>query len=140
MNASELLVESSGSALRTFQENLDALFGGPGIPLGTITGEEKGVSMFKLKTLCCQIEGINVQDPILLSEIAGKAGLGKTQICLQLCATVQVCISNFIAKLERIREHMLSQVPAELGGLGGRAVYLDTEGDFCGERMAEVRR
>ena len=52
-------------------------------------------------------------------EIAGKAGLGKTQICLQLCATVQV--------------------PAELGGLGGRAVYLDTEGDFCGERMAEVR-
>ena len=31
------------------------------------------------------------------------------------------------------------QVPAELGGLGGRAVYLDTEGDFCGERMAEVQ-
>lgn len=88
VSASELLVESSGSALKTFQENLDALFGGPGIPLGTIT------------------------------EIAGKAGLGKTQICLQLCATVQV--------------------PAELGGLGGRAVYLDTEGDFCGERMAEV--
>jgi RecA/RadA recombinase len=52
------------------------------------------------------------------SEIAGKAGLGKTQLCLQLCATVQV--------------------PSVLGGLEGEAVFLDTEGAFCGERMAEV--
>ena len=130
VSASELLVESSGSALKTFQENLDALFGGPGIPLGTITGDT-----FNVQTQTRRAPTLL----ILLSEIAGKAGLGKTQICLQLCATVQVCISYLIAKLERIREHMLSQVPAELGGLGGRAVYLDTEGDFCGERMAEVR-
>ena len=39
VSASDLLAASSGTALRTFQENLDALFGGPGIPLGTITGE-----------------------------------------------------------------------------------------------------
>lgn len=39
VSASDLLVASSGAALRTFQENLDTLFGGPGIPLGTITGE-----------------------------------------------------------------------------------------------------
>ena len=39
VSGSELLEPSSCSALRTFQENLDALLGGPGIPLGTITGE-----------------------------------------------------------------------------------------------------
>ena len=39
MSASDLLTASSGATVRTFQENLDALFGGPGIPLGTITGE-----------------------------------------------------------------------------------------------------
>ena len=76
-----------------------------------------------------------------LPEIAGKAGMGKTQICLQLCATVQVSTVYELRSqtLRKMGGQLLSQVPAELGGLGGRAVYLDTEGDFCGERMAEVQ-
>ena len=26
----------------------------------------------------------------------------------------------------------------DVGGLGGRAIYLDTEGGFCAERMSEI--
>ena len=62
-----------------------------------------------------------------------------------LPAAVRDCSGNLIGSAFDFDEvwgdrrlHRLFQVPAELGGLGGRAVYLDTEGDFCGERMAEV--
>ena len=44
--------------------------------------------------------------------------MGKTQICLQLCSTVQL--------------------PECLGGLNGKAIYLDTEGAFNPERMLQI--
>ncbi len=91
--------------LLTFQGRLDRTLGGPGIPLGSTMGE----------TAIQITVGTN---SLNFSEVAGKAGAGKTQLCLHLCASVQV--------------------PVCLGGLGGEAVFIDAEGDFKGERMAQV--
>ncbi len=43
---------------------------------------------------------------------------GKTQICMQLCVN--------------------TQIPEALGGLGGQAVYIDTEGSFMSKRVIEI--
>ena len=56
--------------------------------------------------------------PGKVTEIYGQAGGGKTQLCLQLCANVQL--------------------PTVIGGLGGKALYLDTEGGFTGRRMQQI--
>ncbi|XP_041349752.1 DNA repair protein RAD51 homolog 3-like [Gigantopelta aegis] len=55
-----------------------------------------------------------------ITEFCGAPGIGKTQICMQLCVDVQ------------IRECF--------GGLGGEAVYIDTEGSFIVERLADIAR
>ncbi|MFQ6076517.1 MAG: DNA repair and recombination protein RadA [Candidatus Bathyarchaeia archaeon] len=51
-------------------------------------------------------------------ELAGAYGVGKTQICFTLCVTIQL--------------------PQEEGGLGGGALYVDTEGTFRPERIVEI--
>lgn len=51
-------------------------------------------------------------------ELIGEFGVGKTQICLTLCVTVQL--------------------PLESGGLGGGALYIDAEGTFRPERIVEI--
>lgn len=56
--------------------------------------------------------------PGTVTEVAGQAGSGKTQLCMHLCAAVQL--------------------PAVIGGLGGRAIYLDADGSFCAERMNQI--
>ena len=56
----------------------------------------------------------------LIMEIAGESGTGKTQLCHQLCVTVQM--------------------DEEHGGLGGRAVYIDTEGTFRPERIIQIAK
>ena len=53
-------------------------------------------------------------------ELIGEFGSGKTQICHMLCATVQL--------------------PKEHGGLSGTALYIDTEGTFRPERVAQMAR
>ena len=55
-----------------------------------------------------------------LHEFAGEFGTGKTQLCHQLAATVQL--------------------PVEKGGLSAKAVYIDTEGTFSPERIASVAK
>ncbi len=50
-----------------------------------------------------------------ITELFGEFRTGKTQICHQLSVTVQL--------------------PEELGGLGGEAIYIDTEGTFRPERL-----
>ncbi len=55
-----------------------------------------------------------------ISEFFGEYGTGKTQICLQLSVNVQL--------------------PPEKGGLGGKAVYIDTEGTFRWERIESMAR
>lgn len=53
-----------------------------------------------------------------ITEFFGDFGSGKTQICHTLCAT--------------------SQLPPEQGGLGGGAIYIDTEGTFRPERLHQI--
>ena len=58
-----------------------------------------------------------------VTEIVGLPGVGKTQLCMQLCVDAQ-------------------RLPTAFGGVQGDAVYLDTEGSFSPERcftMAKVR-
>lgn len=53
-----------------------------------------------------------------VTELAGQSGSGKTQLCLQFCANVLF--------------------PESIGGLDGKAVFLDCEGSFCAERLAQI--
>ncbi|XP_047982723.1 DNA repair protein RAD51 homolog 3 [Salvia hispanica] len=53
-----------------------------------------------------------------VTEIGGVPGIGKTQLGIQLAVNVQI--------------------PAEYGGLGGKAVYIDTEGSFMVERVLQI--
>lgn len=55
-----------------------------------------------------------------VTELVGAAGAGKTQACLQLAAA--------------------ATLPLSAGGLGGSAVYIDTESRFSGERLVEIAR
>ena len=55
----------------------------------------------------------------MVTEIAGEAGAGKTQLCLTLATQ--------------------AQLPVERGGLDGKAVYLSClEGDFPAKRMQDI--
>ena len=55
-----------------------------------------------------------------ISEFYGEYGSGKSQICHQLCVNVQL--------------------PPEQGGLGGAALYLDTENTFRTERIFQMSK
>ncbi|XP_023675267.1 DNA repair protein RAD51 homolog 3 [Paramormyrops kingsleyae] len=54
------------------------------------------------------------------SEVCGAPGVGKTQLCIQLTVDVQI--------------------PACFGGLGGQAVFVDTEGSFMVQRVEDVAK
>ena len=53
-----------------------------------------------------------------ITEVCGAAGLGKTQMCMQLCVNVQI--------------------PECFGGLAAKAIYIDTEGSFVSNRLIEI--
>ncbi|KAK6920282.1 DNA recombination and repair protein Rad51-like, C-terminal [Dillenia turbinata] len=53
-----------------------------------------------------------------VTEIGGVPGIGKTQIGIQLAVNVQI--------------------PVDYGGLGGKAIYIDTEGSFMVERALQI--
>ncbi|KAL2892441.1 DNA repair protein RAD51-like protein 3, partial [Bienertia sinuspersici] len=53
-----------------------------------------------------------------VTEIGGAPGIGKTQFGIQLAINVQI--------------------PTDLGGLGGKAIYVDTEGSFMVERALQI--
>lgn len=55
-----------------------------------------------------------------VTEIAGESASAKTQLALQLLLQVQL--------------------PPEMGGLGGAAYYLSTEGDFASSRLQQVSK
>jgi len=53
-----------------------------------------------------------------VTEVYGQAGVGKTQLCLQLCAN--------------------ARLPKNFGGLNGKSVYLDCHGGFNSNRLNEI--
>jgi DNA repair protein RadA len=77
-------------------------------------------SVRKLTTGCLSLDrllggGIETQT---ITEFYGEFGTGKSQICQQLCITVQL--------------------PYEKGGLDGGALYIDTENTFRPERVMQI--
>ncbi|KAL8560047.1 hypothetical protein ACOMHN_041516 [Nucella lapillus] len=55
-----------------------------------------------------------------VTELCGAPGVGKTQMCIQLAVD--------------------ASIPEDLGGAGGGAVYIDTEGSFLIERVVDVAK
>ncbi|XP_054160565.1 DNA repair protein RAD51 homolog 3-like [Oppia nitens] len=53
-----------------------------------------------------------------VTQICGEGGVGKTQICMQLCITVQI--------------------PEQFGGLSSHALYIDTENNLRPERLQSM--
>ncbi|CAA7391707.1 unnamed protein product [Spirodela intermedia] len=53
-----------------------------------------------------------------ITEVGGAPGIGKTQLGIQLAVNVQI--------------------PVEYGGVGGKAIYIDTEGSFMVERAHQI--
>ncbi|KAM7508763.1 hypothetical protein LguiA_019216 [Lonicera macranthoides] len=73
-----------------------------------------------ITTSCADLDnilggGINCNE---VTEIGGVPGIGKTQLGIQLAVNVQI--------------------PVECGGLGGKAIYIDTEGSFMVERALQI--
>ncbi|GLJ25972.1 hypothetical protein SUGI_0498070 [Cryptomeria japonica] len=80
--------------------------------------EEKTVK--HIITSCADLDlilggGINCKE---VTEVGGVPGIGKTQLGIQLAINVQI--------------------PKVYGGLGGQAVYIDTEGSFMVERVIQI--
>ncbi|XP_010264169.1 PREDICTED: DNA repair protein RAD51 homolog 3 isoform X2 [Nelumbo nucifera] len=76
--------------------------------------------MTRITTSCADLDnilggGISCKE---VTEIGGVPGIGKTQLGIQLAVNVQI--------------------PIDYGGLGGKAVYIDTEGSFMVERVFQV--
>ena len=77
-------------------------------------------SMRRLTTGCASLDnllggGVETQS---ITELYGEFGTGKSQICQQLCVTVQL--------------------PFEQGGLEAGALYIDTENTFRPERITQI--
>ncbi|XP_012083596.1 DNA repair protein RAD51 homolog 3 [Jatropha curcas] len=77
-------------------------------------------SLVRITTSCADLDnilggGISCKE---VTEIGGVPGIGKTQMGIQLAVNVQI--------------------PPYCGGLGGQAIYIDTEGSFMVERALQV--
>ncbi|XP_024992828.1 DNA repair protein RAD51 homolog 3 [Cynara cardunculus var. scolymus] len=80
--------------------------------------EEK--TLVRITTSCADLDdilggGISCKE---VTEIGGVPGIGKTQLGIQLAVNVQI--------------------PSDYGGLGGKAIYIDTEGSFMVERALQI--
>ncbi|MCJ7721334.1 DNA repair and recombination protein RadA [Candidatus Bathyarchaeota archaeon] len=95
------------------------------MPLQFIRGDE----LVKMRQTVLRLTtGSSMLDKLLgggvesqsITEFYGEYGSGKSQICHQLCVNVQL--------------------PPEQGGLGGAALYLDTENTFRTERIFQMSK
>jgi RAD51-like protein 2 len=110
----------------TFCKELDELLGG-GVKLGAVTefcACARRRRRSSSATFCCPLPPS--ADPPTLpaparpphAHAGGAPGIGKTQLCMQLALDVQI--------------------PPELGGAGGSAVYIDTEGSMAPARLEQM--
>nr|XP_043622188.1 DNA repair protein RAD51 homolog 3 isoform X2 [Erigeron canadensis] len=77
-------------------------------------------TLMRITTSCADLDnilggGISCKE---VTEIGGVPGIGKTQLGIQLAVNVQI--------------------PYDYGGLGGKAIYIDTEGSFMVERALQI--
>ncbi|KAK7089013.1 DNA repair protein RAD51 homolog 3-like isoform X2 [Littorina saxatilis] len=81
---------------------------------------EQEQNLPSIVTFCAKLDGVLGGGVTLrqVTEICGAPGVGKTQMCIQLAVD--------------------ASIPEELGGAGGEAVYIDTEGSFIVERVADI--
>ncbi|XAR63181.1 ATP diphosphatase [Bertholletia excelsa] len=93
----------------------------------SVTGAQTAWDMLLEEDLCRRITtSCTDLDDILcggitckeVTEIGGVPGIGKTQLGIQLAVNVQI--------------------PVDYGGLGGKAIYIDTEGSFMVERALQI--
>ncbi|PON34628.1 DNA recombination and repair protein [Parasponia andersonii] len=125
--ARELMIpeEEAAQILKAASDNsrLDNTDGGQAIVNGAQTAWEMlhEEQLFpRITTSCADLDnilggGINCKE---VTEIGGVPGIGKTQLGIQIAVNVQI--------------------PVGLGGLGGKAVYIDTEGSFMVERALQI--
>ncbi|KAM3365468.1 hypothetical protein ACQJBY_015284 [Aegilops geniculata] len=77
-----------------------------------------------------------------VTEIGGVPGIGKTQLGY-VAPTIesmlfQKKITLLSANFCRIQLAINVQIPVDYGGLGGKAIYIDTEGSFMVERVYQI--
>ncbi|XP_054640506.1 DNA repair protein RAD51 homolog 3 [Dunckerocampus dactyliophorus] len=94
--------------------------GGGGAPLTALDLLQKEEELKSIVTFSSRLDNVLGGGlPVgKTTEVCGAPGVGKTQLCLQLAVDVQV--------------------PPCFGGLGGQAVYIDTEGSFVVQRVIDL--
>jgi RAD51-like protein 2 len=88
--------------------------------LDLLLAERNKIGNQHIVTHCRELDGM-LQGGIpigTLTELCGPPGAGKTQFCMQVCVSVTI--------------------PIEMGGIGGGALYLDTEGSFSPYRVMDM--
>lgn len=100
------------------------------VRMSTVSSAEQPVSVLQIIEDECDVSHIvtfcKSLDDLLgggiplcaITEISGTPGIGKTQLCLQACVSVQL--------------------PSSVGGVGGEAVFIDTEGSFTVGRLKDM--
>lgn len=82
--------------------------------------------------------------PGKVTEIYGQAGSGKTQLCLQVFFSSKgITLVVDVLQFHEYPPYFFQlcanvQLPTVIGGLGGKALYLDTEGGFTAHRMKQI--
>ncbi|CAL5211093.1 unnamed protein product [Lathyrus oleraceus] len=119
--------ESEASEILKFATKTSALDRSSGSNTNIIDGGQTAWDMLNeerysslVTTSCVDLDnilggGISCKE---VTEIGGVPGIGKTQIGIQLAVNVQI--------------------PLDYGGLGGKAIYIDTEGSFMVERVLQI--
>lgn len=102
-------------------------------------------SMFTISCMC------KIPSPVAEFSLdsAGEFRCGKTQLCHTLCVTCQVCkgerykVKQKAWVKQRDRSHhdlvmFVLQLPIDMGGGEGKAMYIDTEGTFRPQRLMQI--
>lgn len=74
-----------------------------------------------------------------ITELYGEYRCGKSQLCHQAAVTCQVRMSdNWSIRVLVISFRFAVQLPIDMGGGEGKAIYIDTEGSFRPERLLAI--
>ncbi|KAL3616540.1 DNA repair protein rad51c [Castilleja foliolosa] len=116
-SAEILKIASGRNGLDKIENGGRAIMNGAQTAWDILSEEESSIC---ITTSCSDLDeilggGVRCKE---VTEIGGVPGIGKTQLGIQLAVNVQI--------------------PADYGGLGGKAIYIDTEGSFMVERVLQI--